>query len=312
MAITAVGPTGTVDQAGFSQLMTGADGMVNSLPGSSNLRVDRVAGQDRRVTVQAGYGRVPGIRAFSSSAVTVDLPANGAAYPRRDWIVMRFSWAASPATVTITYVQGTASASPQLPGLTQSPGVQWDLPLAAVTVAAGVGALPADAVVDARYWDVAGVAVVVSRGVDPRPAGGRLLYVINNAELLAANTSEFGPTGPRETAGDLPVATGWSDAQDTGRATARYVVNTAGAAWLSGFLRRTGNAFTLGGNSIQIATLPAVARPSLNRIMPAWSRVGPVLVELTAAGPVLCRKDDAAAAFPDDGYISLDGITYHL
>ena len=120
MAITAVGPTGTVDQAGFSRLLDLGDGMVGSTPGSSNLRVNRVVGQDRRVSIQPGDARVPGIRSNSNAVTTYDLPANAAGNPRLDWVVKRYNWGVSPATVVFGHVLGTAGATPQRPALTQT------------------------------------------------------------------------------------------------------------------------------------------------------------------------------------------------
>lgn len=319
MAITAIGPTGTVDQAGFSKLADLGDGMVGSLPGSANLRVDRVAGADRRVTVQPGDAKVPGIRSTNTTTATYDFPANTSGSPRLDWLVKRYSWSASPATVSIVHVQGTPSTSPARPALVQIPGDRWELPLALIRVNAGVGAFPADAVIDARYWDVDGVAVMPARTVDPLPRPGRLLYVVGDGELLISGTTAYQPVAPAVVSALITMPGTW------GIYGAGYGAPVAraqnGIITLGGLIRRTGPSFyiddTLAG---PIATVPAGYRPSVTRVFVVPSKIGPMQLRIAPDGDVLISRElylpdeiDSTAFFPTStGWVGLDGVSYLL
>ena len=310
MAITAIGPTGTVDQAGFSQLQNLGDGMVGSLPGSANLRVDRVVGQDRRVTVQPGYARVPGIRSYSSAVVTVDLPANGAGNPRLDWVVARVMWNVSPATVTITYVQGTAAATPAKPALVQTPGVQWDVPLGLVRVDAGIGALPPDAVFEPRYWDMDGVAVMAARTIDPPHRPGRELFIVAGRALLLSDGTVWSQVNTTRTAGTVTMPAGWA-AYGGDSLTPGYVYTSDGRVTLQGRIQRTNPAFTLDSGGAQVATVPVGYRPTATATFPVATRVGICRLDVAANGVVTLSRDDGAATFPSGtGFVSLDGVTY--
>lgn len=310
MAITAIGPTGTVDQAGFSQLQNLGDGMVGSLPGSSNLRVDRVVGQDRRVTVQPGWARVPGIRSYSSAVVTVDLPANAAGNPRLDWVVKRYLWNVSPATVAITYVQGTAAATPARPALVQTPGVQWDVPLGLVRVDAGVGALPPDAVFDPRYWDMDGIAAMAARTIDPPHRPGRELFVVGSRTLLVSDGAVWSPVNVTRTAGTVTSPAGW-EPYGGGFLAPGFVYTSDGRVTLQGLIRRTNPAFTLDTGAYQVATVPVGYRPTATAMCTAATRVGICRLDVQANGAVVLHKDDGAVTFPSGtGYVSLDGVTY--
>lgn len=307
MALSAIGFTGTVQQDGFSKLDGGGhgDGMVGSAPGSSNLRVDRVAGQDRRVTIQAGDSKVPGVRANSNSVVTYDLPANGSGSPRLDWIVKRYSWSGSPGTVTFTHVQGTPAATPARPALVQTAGVQWDVPLSLVRVDAGVGALPADAVTDARYWEYNGVSVVQQRLVDPPHRPGRLLYVASTGELFASNGTAYGAVGPARSSGTPTLETGWA-AYGGAFLAPTWIRSTDGLVVVQGVIERTGGALAVSNVGVQIATLPASARPASGLIFPVGTSVGLLLIGIAASGAVTLRTPQiTTVSVPSGSFVSL-------
>lgn len=312
MAITAIGPTGTVDQAGFSKLANFGDGIVGSAPGSTNLRVDRVVGQDRRVSIQPGDGAVPGIRASSSSVVTYDLPANASGNARLDWIVLQFLWSASPATVTFTHILGTPATNPARPALVQTPGVRWDLPLGLVRVDSGVGALPVNAVQDARYWDMDGVtAQPDALSVLPPIQPGRLLYYLSPPSLLQARGTQYVTISTAVQSVAVPAAGAWEPFSGGYDDPAADLAGD-GMVSLRGLFRRTGPAFDLGGTAAgPMATLPAAARPvGARRAFVGASAVGPIRVDVWPGGEVMLSKQDGTASFPQNGYVSLDGINY--
>jgi len=91
----------------------------------------------REVSLSAGEGISPGIYFDSSATETFTLAANAGSVNRFDYLVARANWTAN--TVTFVVVPGT----PALPALTQTPGTQWDVPLAIITVRPGVTVLAA-------------------------------------------------------------------------------------------------------------------------------------------------------------------------
>jgi hypothetical protein len=286
--------------------------MVSSTPDTTNLRVDRVVGQDRRVSIQTGAAKVPGVRAESTSVATYDFPANASGQPRLDWLVMRFSWSADPGTCVITHVQGTPAATPQRPALTQTAGVQWDLPLALVRVDAGVGAFPADAVSDARYWAMDGATAVQARIVDPPARPGRLLYVVSTGELLHANGSSWAQVGPTAIAGTISQSSGWAS-YGQGYGVPSYRVSD-GTVELSGITRRTGAAFSLAAFGVQIASLPAAARPSVHRVVGVLTLYGAKRITVRTNGAIeLVNEGSPTLTFAQTtGWVALDGATYRL
>lgn len=312
MAITSSGFTGTVDQAAFSRLDGGGygDGMVGSVPGGANLRVDRVVGQDRRVTIQAGDSKVPGVRATNTAVATYDLPANGSGSARLDWVVMRYSWASSPGTVVFTHVQGTPAATPSRPALVQTAGVQWDVPLALVRVDAGVGALPADAVTDARYWEYNGLTVVQQRLVDPTARPGRILYVAGTKEILTSDgAAAWTSLNPARTAAALTLQTGWAQYGAPHR-TPGISYTSDGDVRLTGLVKRTGAAVAVDSNpGVQIATVPTGARPDARLSFDVTCLYDFARVNVETSGAVVLLRQ-SAVSWDTNGWVSLDGVAY--
>jgi hypothetical protein len=312
VALVAKGFTGTVGQVEFSQLENLGDGVVSSLPADAALRVDRVVGQDRRVTIQPGASHVPGARAAESAVRTYDFPANSSGLARLDWLVMRYSWSADPGTCVFIHVQGTPAATPQAPTLTQTAGVQWDVPLALVRVDSGVGSFPADAVRDARYWDMDGIAAQAVRSVDPPHRAGRLLYVVGARQLYASDGAAWSLVNTARTSGAVTAASGWSDYGGSQLA-AGYSATSDGRVQLQGMLRRTtaAGSFTVDATGDQIGSVPVGVRPAGTATYTVATKVGPLRLDVTAAGQLILRSDTGALAFPaTTGFVALDGLAY--
>lgn len=94
----------------------------------------------RTVSVSSGRSVQAGTRAVVDASVTLaQLPA-AVTNPRIDRIVLQIQWPASDSTDTsltagtIVAVPGSEGSSPVPPGLTQTPGVTWQTPLAQVKV----------------------------------------------------------------------------------------------------------------------------------------------------------------------------------
>lgn len=315
MALTPVGFTGTVGQVEFARIDGGGlgDGMVGSLPGSANLRVDRVVGQDRRVSVQPGDAKVPGVRVNNNAVATYDFPANASGQPRLDWLVLRFLWTGS-GSVALTHVLGTPAAAPVAPGLVQVAGQQWDLPLALQRVDAGVGAFPSGSTLDARYWLTDnGSAVQGPRGatlIDPPHRPGRLLDVVSSGELLVSVGGAWLPVNRVRSTLDVTLLSGWADFGG-GYGPAEVDVFSDGMVHLRGLIRRTGAAFSVSVTGVQVGTLPAAARPiGVRRAMVVQSQIGAVRLDAFPAGELYVYRNEGAATFATNGFLSLDGVSF--
>ena len=101
----------------------------------------------REIDLTAGTALVAGTWT-SLAADTVTLPANSSGNPRIDTVVLKIDWSAN--TGTLTYVQGTAAASPVAPSLTRTAGTTWECPLADVYVADGATSFIAGNITDRR------------------------------------------------------------------------------------------------------------------------------------------------------------------
>lgn len=148
MAVTAVGFTGTVNEAQFASMMRLAmlsnwDEIVDT-----GALTPAVATGTRLVSVAAGSAMGAGVMVTNSASLNVTLPANGSANPRIDYIVVQINW--STDTATITSVQGATSPNPVPPNLTRTAGTLWQIPLAKVRVNASVTQLGAGTVEDVR------------------------------------------------------------------------------------------------------------------------------------------------------------------
>lgn len=144
MAVTGNGFDGTMTETAWSELHELiADQTVNGL------LVTATTGT-RTVSVASGSAVAAGVLVKNTAAVPLTLATNGTTNSRIDVIVATINWAGTGGTVTFAVIQGTAAATPIVPGLTQTPGTLWHLPLAYVTVAAGAGQLADTAVEDVR------------------------------------------------------------------------------------------------------------------------------------------------------------------
>ncbi len=95
------------------------------------------------VVVTPGQALVQGTWYENTANNTLAIAANSSGNPRIDTIILRKVWATQ--TIRLVVLQGTPAPSPVPAGLTQSDGIQWEIPLADVTVVNGFTVInPAD------------------------------------------------------------------------------------------------------------------------------------------------------------------------
>jgi hypothetical protein len=128
-----------------------------------------VSGVASPVDVASGEAIVDGKFYMNDDVVEVAIPTP-TANPRIDRIVLRKDWTSQ--TVRVTRIEGTESATPSAPAITQTDGSAWDIPLAQVHITTG-GVIT---VTDERVWNRANVSLVVDRGVTINlEAGGAII-----------------------------------------------------------------------------------------------------------------------------------------
>lgn len=99
------------------------------------LTVQQTGVASANVQVTPGAAMVRGIFYELTATQQLTIAANGSGNPRIDTIILRASWALQ--TVRLAVLQGTPAATPAAPSLTQTDGVQWEIPLADIAVANG-------------------------------------------------------------------------------------------------------------------------------------------------------------------------------
>jgi hypothetical protein len=101
----------------------------------------------RVITLAPGSVLCCGIRMAQDANTTVTMTANSSGSSRYDYIGLRFDWTAK--TVTLFTKTGTAS---NVPALTRTPGVLYEMPLYVVLVRNGISTIAAADIMDARIW----------------------------------------------------------------------------------------------------------------------------------------------------------------
>lgn len=123
------------------------------------------------VYVKTGECRVRSHRGVLSTVSSLDIEAADATYDRYDLVVARVTYE-SPSTMEVTVKTGTANATPEIPEVTQTAGDVWEIPLAVVTVGAGVQTIADTDVTDKRF-------VYANEGMAPITFSGETLSVEN-------------------------------------------------------------------------------------------------------------------------------------
>lgn len=139
MAFTTVGFDGTVTEAQWSNIMVALG--AGLAPTVVTTGFDGAPGVGTRsVTISPGTALVAGVLVNSSAIETVTVSPNAGSVNRLDLVVLRVNWATNTAAIAVL-TGGTV-----LPAPTQTPGVLWEVPLAAIQVNPSQGVLASNQV----------------------------------------------------------------------------------------------------------------------------------------------------------------------
>ena len=126
------------------------DGLVYA-PLNDGFKVtQRGIGANMSVDVSPGQGWANGLAAWINTTTNLPIAAAHATYTRYDYVVIRADNISKTATLTV--LQGTPAASPAEPVLDKSGSPYYDIPLARITVSAGVTSIVAAAIDDRREF----------------------------------------------------------------------------------------------------------------------------------------------------------------
>ncbi len=105
------------------------------------------------IKIKSGIAYVNTHRGENLAEIVLPVVAANPTYPRVDLVVARAVYDIAPNSYMCFDVKaGVPSSSPVAPNLTQTAGVTWEIPLAWVSVGAGVNTITSGAVTDKRKW----------------------------------------------------------------------------------------------------------------------------------------------------------------
>lgn len=294
MAFTGTGFEGTVGETEFSQILDAvADhGVIANTATPYNgtaFSAAKVIGS-RTMLVQPGYIYFPGVighldAAVNATAAAAPSPTLTGSQVRIDLLVARCDWSGA-GSVTLVMKTGTQAASTDAvpPGVTQNPGVLFEIPLRqGVLTAAVQGEYTTSTMVDRRYWIESGKYVLPSSTQLPPGRAGAIANRPDTHQMLIHNGSTWDTYKANSD-------TGWSQIVSP-------IGGFAGGTWgriLNGmatvmFPWIKGSTSITSPTNIDI-TLPTAYIPSIDQpfsALYAESPKAPVLVTLTNASPVL-------------------------
>lgn len=240
------------------------------------LRVTATSPVSASVDVSIGSALVHGTFYMTDATVNLAIASNGTGNPRIDTVVLQKSW--TNQTVRLAIVQGSPAATPAAPGLTQTDGVLWEIPLADIAVASGFVSLAQSTVTPRRWW------ANVSDGV-------YLNDVLNNSGADRVG----GDVMVLDTTADRAAATGAAD--DGPNALGVWLARTPAGGYGRVMQRgicyvKTRNAVTRGQKLRLFRSGNQLEPPNLSTAMGSTSQVVAVALETTsAAGLALCLVD---------------------
>jgi hypothetical protein len=176
MTVVAAGFPGGVTDDDWSDLVD-----LISNQGAIGLNVTAADG-DRMVEVATGRANVAGVLARVTAPELVELAVAGSTTNDRiDLIVLRANWDAR--TCVLARVTGTPSANPQVPGLAQTPGTLYELPIAQVRLSPGQGTILQGDITKTVVPPVSGLYTVTRMQDAPNPDIGAAVWLVPETSL---------------------------------------------------------------------------------------------------------------------------------
>lgn len=136
-----------------------------------------------QINVSSGSALIQGRWSYNDGDQTFTIGANSSGNPRIDAVILNVDY--NNQEVRIEVLQGTPAVSPSIPGLTQTPDVQWQIYLARIAVASGFTTITQADITDMRAW----VNLPDGHGVDVTNNSGSVLEK-GNVVVLDTPTTE--------------------------------------------------------------------------------------------------------------------------
>lgn len=169
-------------------IMSGKSGIAEV----SHLQVTETSPTSKSVRVTTGRAVVRGKVYWLDADTTLAISDNTSGNPRIDRVVLEADWATQ--TVRLKVLEGTPSASPSAPSLTQVDGTLWQLPLAQVAVANGFTSITSGDITDEReaiYFPL-GMDVVTVSGKSANYSTTSTTFVKVSSDLDLSITTHGG------------------------------------------------------------------------------------------------------------------------
>lgn len=131
--------------------------MQSGTPPTPGLDVQPTSPASAGVLLKTGAAIVDGTLYINDSDLTLTIAANGSGNDRIDLLVLRKDFATQAVRAAIK--QGTPAASPSPPGVTQTPGVTWEIPIAEAYAANGFTSISQDNITSRHEWAQASAGV---------------------------------------------------------------------------------------------------------------------------------------------------------
>lgn len=131
--------------------------MESGTPPTPGLDVQLTSPASAGVLLKPGAAVVDGTLYINDADLTLAIAANGSGNDRIDLLVLRKDFATQ--TVRAAIKQGTPAASPTPPGLTQTIGVTWEIPLADIYAANAFVSINQDNITPRHEWAQAAAGI---------------------------------------------------------------------------------------------------------------------------------------------------------
>lgn len=166
--------------------------MQSGTPPTPGLDVQLTSPASAGILLKPGAAIVDGALYLNDDDLTLAIAANGSGNDRIDVLVLRKDFATQAVRAAI--VQGTPAASPSPPGLTQTIGVMWEIPLADIYAANGFVSINQDNITPRHEWAQASAGVFLDNILNN--SGGTLetgdvVIVDTSANYAATTTTTF-------------------------------------------------------------------------------------------------------------------------
>lgn len=182
--------------------------MQSGTPPTPGLEVQLTSPASAGVTLKPGAAIVDGTLYLNDADLNLTIATNGSGNDRIDLLVLRKDFATQAVRAAIK--QGTPAATPSPPGLTQTIGVTWEIPLADIYAANGFVSISQDNITPRHEWAQAAAGVFLDNILNN--SGGTL----ETGDVVIVDTSANSAVTTTTTLRNNNVAGAWVGRTDNG------------------------------------------------------------------------------------------------